>query len=201
MTATRRLAALALAGMLAFLASSLAAQFLRPDLDWAATPNSFYLIGPWGGMVRIGYYALAVALVLLGLAARRALSPAARSAAPLLLFALGGVGLTLTALAPTDTWQHPPTLHGFVHGVAAQTAFLCSATAMLLQAWRLRGDTRWRRHFPFAFGWAALCFALLWVQVLWRALPRGASQKILILLMLGWLLAAAWQLLRPKETA
>ena len=189
-------ATIALAGMLAFLATGIAAQCLRPDLDWIQVPNSFYLIGPWGGMVRAGYYALALALVLLGAAGYAALAAEARSAAPLLLFVVGGAALALTALATTDTWNRPPTLHGYVHGVAAQSAFLCTATAMLLQAWRLRGDARWQRWFRPAFAYAALCFVLLWVQALWRALPRGLSQKALILLMLGWLVAAAWRLLR-----
>jgi hypothetical protein len=199
--ATRSTAAIALAGMLAFLATGIAAQCLRPDLDWVRVPNSFYLIGPWGGMVRTGYYALALGLPLLGASAYVALVPVARSAAPLLLFAIGGAALALTAIETTDTWNHPPTLHGYVHGMAAQTAFLCTATAMLLQSWRLRGDARWRRWFRPAFGYAALCFVLLWVQAFWRALPRGLSQKALILLMLGWLVAAAWQLLRHRDGA
>jgi len=195
-SAGRGAAAAALAGMLAFVATGIAAQCLRHDLDWTRVPNSFYLIGPWGGMVRTGYYAMALALPLLGASAYAGLAPQARSAAPWLLFAVGGVALAITALASTDTWNHPPTLHGYVHGVAAQAAFLCTATAMLLQAWRLRGDARWARRFRPALAYAALCFALLWVQVFWRALPRGLSQKALILLMLGWLLTAAWQLLR-----
>ncbi|HKR76293.1 MAG TPA: DUF998 domain-containing protein [Rhodanobacter sp.] len=189
-------AAIALAGMLAFLATGIAAQCLRTDLDWVRVPNSFYLIGPWGGMVRAGYYAMALALVLLGIGAYRTLTPAACSVAPLLLFVTGGAALALTALATTDTWNRPPTLHGYVHGVAAQAAFLCTTTAMLLQAWRLRGDARWRRWFRPAFTYAVLCFVLLWVQAFWRALPRGLSQKALIVLIVGWLVAAAWRLLR-----
>jgi hypothetical protein len=196
MNTSRIAATAALAGMAVFLATGIAAQCLRPDLDWVRVPNSFYLIGPWGGMVCAGYYAMAAALVLLGAAAYRALSAEARSAAPLLLFAVGGAALALTALATTDTWNHPPTLHGYVHGVAAQAAFLCTASAMLLQAWRLHADARWRRWFRPAFAYAALCFVLLWVQAFWRALPRGLSQKLLILLMLGWLMSAAWRLLR-----
>jgi len=196
MNTPRIAAAIALAGMLAFLATGIAAQCLRPDLDWVRVPNSFYLIGPWGGVVRAGYYAMALALVLFGVDAYRTLAPTARSAAPLLLFIAGGAALALTALATTDTWNRPPTLHGYVHGVAAQAAFLCTTTAMLLQAWRLRGDARWRRWFRSALAYAALCFVLLWVQAFWRALPRGLSQKVLIVLILGWLMAAAWRLLR-----
>ncbi|MBD8900279.1 DUF998 domain-containing protein [Rhodanobacter sp. DHG33] len=190
---------MALAGMLVFLATGIAAQCLRPDLDWVRVPNSFYLIGPWGGMVRTGYYAMAFALALFGASAYSALMPAARSGAPLLLFVVAGAALALTVLATTDTPGRPPTLHGYVHGMAAQTAFLCTATAMLLQAWRWRGDPHWRRWFRSAFAYAALCFVLLWVQAFWRTLPRGLSQKMLILLILGWLIAAAWRLLRSPH--
>jgi hypothetical protein len=196
MKASNAAAAIALAGMASFLATGAAAQCLRPDLDWVRVPNSFYLIGPWGGMVCAGYYAMALALVLLGAGAYQALSREARSGAPLLLFVAGGVALAITALARTDTWNNPPTLHGYVHGMAAQAAFLCTNTAMLLQSARLRGDARWRHWFRPAFAYAALCFALLWTQAFWRALPRGLGQKALIVLMLGWLLAAAWRLLR-----
>ncbi|GAB3785635.1 DUF998 domain-containing protein [Dyella agri] len=194
-------AAIAFAGMAAFLATGIAAQCLRADLDWVRVPNSFYLIGPWGGMVCAGYYAMAAALVLLGASAYRTLAPNARSAAPLLLFVAGGAALALTALAHTDTWSHPPTLHGYVHGVAAQAAFLCTTTAMLLQAWRLRGDARWRHWFRPAFAYAAFCFVLLWVQAFWRSLPRGLSQKALIVLILGWLMVAAWRLLHGPGRA
>ena len=39
MNATRSTAAIALAGMLVFLATGVAAQCLRPDLDWVRVPN------------------------------------------------------------------------------------------------------------------------------------------------------------------
>jgi hypothetical protein len=44
-----------------------------------------------------------------------------------------------------------------------------------------------------AFTLAAVCFAMLWVHVLWREAPRGLTQKVVIVLILGWLaLASTW---------
>ncbi len=189
-----RLGMLALAGMAVFLATSAAAQFLRHDLDWIAAPNSFYLIGPWSGMVRAGYYAMAAALVLFAVAAYRELTPEARSAAPLLLFVLGGVALAVTVIAHTNQPDTPPTLQGYVHGIAAAAAFLCTATAMLLQAWRLRSDPRWRRWWKPAFAYAAVCFALLWLSAARLNVPHGLGEKVLIVLITGWLMAAAYRL-------
>lgn len=189
-------AAAALAGLLLFAATCVAVQVVRPELDWVRVPLSFYLIGRYGWVLRAAYFVLAASLVLLGMAGYRGLSEPARSGAPLVLFVCGAAGLAVTALATTDTWTHPATLHGFVHGVAAQTAFLCTSVAMLLQSARMRREARWRTRASRALAWAALCFAGLWIQLLWRNLPRGLSQKVLVAMMLGWLFWSAWMLSR-----
>ncbi|HEX7112303.1 MAG TPA: DUF998 domain-containing protein, partial [Mizugakiibacter sp.] len=117
--------------------------------------------------------------------------------APLLLFLGGAAALVVVVMAPTDPLRPtPPTLHGVVHVIAANAAFLCVGTAMLLQAWRLRGDPRWRAHAGWALALAALAFAAIWMLALWRTLPRGLAQKGVIALILLWLGAAAQALRR-----
>lgn len=193
----RRLGSLALAGVLVFALAGGAVQWLRGDLDWRATPLSFYLLGPYAAALQAAYLALACALAALACGYYRALAPTARSAAPLLLFLSGAAALIVVVLAPTDP-LHPaaPTLHGVVHVIAANAAFLCVGTAMLLQAWRLRGDPRWRAHAGWALALAALVFAAIWTLALWRTLPRGLVQKGVIALILLWLGAAAQALRR-----
>ncbi|MBB1059514.1 DUF998 domain-containing protein [Marilutibacter spongiae] len=186
-----RMGEIALAGICAFAAAATAAQWLRADLDWQHAPLSFYLVGPYGTWVQGAYFALALALVLLGVGWYRTLRPAARSAAPLLLFVAAAVSLAVTALAGTGRAGSSPSLEALVHGVAAQTAFLCVTVAMLLQAWRLRGDPVWRHRFAAAFALALLAFIGLWVHALWREAPRGLTQKVEILLILSWLALSA----------
>ncbi len=41
----------------------------------------------------------------------------------------------------------------------------------------------------------------LWVHVLWRAPPRGLTQKLAIALILAWLLLVAYRLRRPAGLA
>lgn len=179
-----------------------AAQVLRTDLDWLRAPLSFYLIGPHALWVRGAYFALAAAIVAIGVAGYRALSPQARSAAPVLMFVCGAIGLVVTALARTDPSSPPTTFTGFVHITAAQIAFVCTTTAMLLQSWRMRADPAWRARFAPAFSLAALCFIALWLQALRLdgGAPRGLTQKLLILAILGWLgLCARW--LGTRSTA
>lgn len=197
---TRRLATLVLAGVLVFVAVCMATQLLRSDLDWQRAPLSFYLVGAYGVWLQGAYLVLASALALLGAGYYAALPPQARSAAPLLLFVLAALALGVTALAETDRPQLPPTFEGYVHGIAAPTAFLCVTTAMLLQSWRFRGDPRWRPRFTSAFGLAVACFVAMWVHALWREAPRGLSQKLVIAAIVAWLvLAALW--LRRAGTA
>ncbi len=192
-TASRRLGTAALAGVIVFALICTAAQFLRADLDWQRAPLSFYLLDAYGAWVQTAYLALALALVLLGIGCYGALQPQARSATPLLLFVCAGLALGVTAVADSNHPQHAPTLEGLVHGIAAQAAFLCVTTAMLLQSWRFRGDVRWRRYFGPGFALAAICFAALWAHALWRDAPRGLTQKAVIVLILLWLgLAASW---------
>lgn len=90
----------------------------------------------------------------------------------------------------------PSGLRALVHGIAAMTTFLCVTVAMLLQAWCLRGDPRWRASFGFAFGLALVAFAALWIHALVHALPRGLAQKSVIALILLWLGWAALALRR-----
>ena len=194
-------ARIALAGFLAFALCAVAVQCLRPDLDWYATPLSYYLFGPYGPLLQAAYVALATGTATLGVALYRALDPAARSAAPLLLFAVAAIGIVVTAFAYTDLPRTDPTFEGYVHGNAARTAFLCVTAAMLLQSWRFRADAAWRARFAPAFSLAALAFVLLWVHTLWRGSPRGFGQKIVVALIIAWLvLAASWLARRRRAT-
>lgn len=191
--APRRFGTAALAGVLLFALVGAAAQFVRSDLDWLRTPLSFYLLDPHGAWVQGAYFALAVALVALGGGWYAALRREARSAAPLLLFVCAGLALAVTAVAETGRPGQPMSLEALVHGLAAQAAFLCLTVAMLLQAWRLRGDPRWRPRFAIAFVLAAAAFAGIWVLALWRDAPRGLLQKAEITLVVVWLgMTAQW---------
>ncbi|GAB3383350.1 DUF998 domain-containing protein [Lysobacter fragariae] len=193
MADTRRLGSVALLGVVAFALVTIAAQFWRADLDWMRAPLSFYLLGDSGWVVKAAYFLLGASLMALGVGYYRALVAAARSGAPLLLFVAAGLSLDLTALADSDTVPGTYSFEAFVHGLAASAAFLCVTTAMMLQAWRLRGDAQWRSRFIVAFALAVACFVAMWIHLLWRDVPRGLTQKVVIALIIAWLaLAARW---------
>ena len=190
---TRRIGTVSLLTVILFALVCASAQIVRGDLDWLRAPLSFYLLGEYGRVVKSVYLALGAGLILLGLGYYRALSASARSGAPLLLFVVAGLALDVTALADSSLSPGDYSLEAFVHGLAANTAFLCVTVAMLLQSARLRGDAAWRQRALSAFTLAAVSFAALWVHVLWREAPRGLTQKVVIVLVLSWLaLASMW---------
>jgi len=195
-TCARACALVALASLATFCASALALHGLRPDLDPAHSQMSLYLIGDWGPLLQAAYVVLAIGMTALGWGLRQASSGACRSAAPLLLFALGGLSLATTAYAWMDLPGIDSTLEGLIHGVSAQGAFLFATAGMVLQALRLRGDAAWRVTARWALPWALLCFASIWVLALWRDAPRGLAQKTVVVLILGWLAAVSTALWR-----
>ena len=191
-------ASFALTSVAIFAMICMAAQFARPDLDPAAAPLSFYLVGRFGAIVRAAYYLLAAGLIAFGCVAYRASDARLRSALPMQLFVAAGLALApVAASAPLGVDGAPHAeLARFVHGVAAQATFLSVTVAMLLQSWRWWNDAAFASGRRFRLLLAATAFAALWVNALARVGPRGAMQKGLIVLILVWLAGASWRVLR-----
>ena len=109
----------------------------------------------------------------------------------------------MTATFPGPSPGHAVSDTGaFVHGLSAIASFLLVGVAMLLQSTSLHRDPHWRRAAAPLLALAALAFAGLWVHALWKALPRGGSQKAVIALYATWLGVVAWRLRNaPAGTA
>ncbi len=197
-------ALLTLVALAMFVVTALWTQWARQDLDWVQATLSLYLHGPWGVALRVAYGMLALAIVLLAWSLHAGSGSRRRSLAAPLLFQVSALGLLGVAIG--DSWlpERAPLLAPLLHGLAANTAFLCASVAMLLQSWYLRADPQWSRWANLAWRWAWLCFALLWLHVLWRGPPRGAGQKLVIAAIVLWLLAVAlqqWRLARTRRVA
>lgn len=184
--------ALAVLGLEFFLAVAAVLQYLRADQDWVTAPLSFYLMGPHSAWLIAAYFALALSIALVGWGLYMDLSPPVRHRPTLWLFGIAALCVCTVALAHTDL---PGAAHlspeGMLHNTAAILAFAASGLGMLLQAWWLRYDTRWRMRHRKAFLLAAVTFAALCAYVLFPGLPRGVSQKFVILLIVLWLLMSA----------
>ena len=182
-----------------FCLAAVAVHGLRPGLDGVDAQLSVYLVGPWGWLLQTGYVALAVGILTLAIALYKEPPAPARSGAPLLLFAIAAPSLVVTALAPMRFPDEEWRLVHLIHGTSAQAAFLCTTAAMVLQAWRLRAAPAWQRVAPVLLAWAMACFAGVWVLALVRDLPRGLSQKALVLMIVAWLGMVAWRMWRRRR--
>lgn len=195
--------ALAVLGVQFFLVVALVLQYLRVDLDWVTAPLSFYLVGPYSAWLITAYFTLAASILLVGLGFHQELSPQARSGLALLLFGLSALCVCTVALAHTDLPGAARfTPQGLLHNSAAILAFVSAASGMLLQAWRLRYDPRWRPRHRRALVLALLTLAVLLAYALQKQLPRGVMQKSAILLIAAWLLMSSrWLSLTWKRSA
>lgn len=192
--------AVALPCLAYFFAASLVLQFMRPDYDWVSMPLSFYLLGPYSPWLIVGFFALATGVFCVALGLHASLGTAALRRTSLILFVVDAVAICVVALVHTDAAADPgPTPHGMVHYVAATIAFLSVTLGMLAQSWRFRADVYWRKYFATAFPLAAVTFAALWLYALWRVLPRGASEKAVILLIVLWLLLVSRWLMLTRQ--
>jgi hypothetical protein len=183
-----------LVAVLVFLSTCIVLQWLRTDLDWRQDPLSAYLKGPYGGWLRLAYYSLSMALILLGAGLYRVLQPQARSAVPAVLLALAGIALALTAISETDLPLLDHDQENQLHRLAAMTTFLSVTSAMVLQSWRFHYDAIWRVHVALALPLAVASFIALWIYAYWHGMPEGLRQKTVISMILLWLGIAAWWL-------
>ena len=185
---------------IAFVLIAGALQFTRADLDPIAMPLSTYLRGPGGFWLRDAYDLMSASLAVFAFAGYRAMTPASRSALASVLFIIAALALPIAAY--TVLFENTPqeNLARLVHGLAAQTTFLCLVMGMLLWSsrWQRPDSTRTRRA-GVVLAW--LAFVQMWVLALWKDLPPGLTQKLLIVLILLWLGWAAWQLRRELRRA
>lgn len=206
MTTSRRDTTLALsAGWIALAALTFAVtagvlQWTRTDLDPVAMPLSAYLRGPGGSGLRGAYYLMASALACLAWSGPRATRRDLRSGLASILFVVAAA--TLPVVAITVLYEHTPSenLAHLLHGMAAQTTFLCLVVGMLLLSTRWLRDERMQRHRHTGIALAWLAFVQMWVLALWKGLPPGLTQKALIALILLWLAWAARQLWRASAS-
>jgi hypothetical protein len=187
--------ALLCAAVAVFVLTAGTLQFTRIDLDPIAMPLSTYLRGPGGAWLRDAYYLMAASLGVFAFAGYGAMPRATRSALASALFMTPALLLPVVAYTVLFENTARENLARLLHGLAAQATFLCLVMGMLLWSsrWQRLERTR-RQRTGVVLAW--LAFVQMWILALWKDLPPGLTQKLLIALILLWLGWAAWQLRR-----
>lgn len=108
---------------------------LRQDLDPVRDPLSFYAVGEWGWLFAAGCLAMALALLALALATRRAGHPPRVTVS----LVVSAAALVVIAAFPTDPWMpwdRGPTATGAVHNIA----FALLVAGFVVAGWSMRRD-------------------------------------------------------------
>jgi hypothetical protein len=172
------------------------AQGLRTDLNPITDPLSAYLGGPGSQLVRMGYYLMAANLAVFAWLCWRT---ATLSSGSIALLFLGG-GVALIPIVGTSfgdgAFVTPSAISRATHGAAAFLAFGCITTAMMLQShrWLQIFGRRSLTEMIIAI-LAAGMFVTTYSSVEW--LPRGVTQKTVVLLIIVWLIWATLRRVRP----
>jgi hypothetical protein len=201
-TPATRLATFAVAGMVFYLVSGLALQFLRPDYSIVETAMSAYAVGQYGFVETIAFAFDGLAILALSAGLLMSVSAAGRSRAGLILLGLAGAGRILEALFPTDVppGAVPRTPAGVVHIVVAFAVFVLVVVAALLISRRLGKDPGWQAYRRPAMPLAWASSATLGLFLLQSLVSRGAGhyfglfEKIFLVSWHIWVLMTASQL-------
>jgi len=188
----------AAAGSVLYFIGDLAVQHvLRPSYDPMRAFVSTFVIGRYGSLQVVAFFALAVGLLCLAVGLRRVLPTSMWLRAGLLLLVVCGVAAALAGAFTTDLPGTDSTVSGIVHAVAGDIGYLALVGAMLAVSLHLAGDQRWRRLFGWSAGLALLGVVTLTAMFLTLdTVIAGLTQRLFGLTTFAWLLLVSIALLQ-----
>ena len=187
------LAAIAVLGVLYFLAAVSVGELLRPMYNPVQRTISELAVGRYGFLQISAFVALGLSLVALPLGLWQRVRATITSRLGLGLILVGGVSCFIAAAFPTDLRNAAiVTVSGEIHEVSASVGYACLITAMLLLSWHFRRDVPWRAfHLP-SSGLSLVGLAtLLAMAATGNSDIAGLLQRIMALTLLTWVALTA----------
>lgn len=192
----RRLGSIALGGVAAFAAIVAVLHALEPDFDPTNRFVSEYVLGDWGRLMNAGFFALATALIALGLGLGRVLAPSGRVRAIRNLYMISG---TTTFISGVFNWNEPVegevtemTTAGAIHDVAGFVGFFCMIVATFLLRKAFLNTPDWEHR----ANWATLAATANVAGLVGTAAPTdwfGLAQRGFLVLIVTWtIIQANW---------
>lgn len=199
------LALISIGGVIYFVVSVLVLHFLRPEYNPMNHAVSNYAVGPFGYLMTLAFYALALSVFALGLGLFCSIALTNLSKTAIILLWIASCGMVVMGIFPGDAHAlHPPaTVTGEIHWTAAGVSFLSIMIAAFLLSGFFKTDEQFRRfqHPGFIFAivmiGALVLFGLL-ALIGWI----GIGQRIYLAVCLLWLLVlAGWlRIIASMET-
>lgn len=190
------LALIAIGGIAYFVVAVVVLHVLRPEFNPVNHAVSNYAIGPYGYLMTVAFYALALSVFALALGLARSMVLTRRARLTVLLLNIASVGMIVMGIFPGDVHAlHPPaTITGVVHWTTAGVSFSSIMIAAFLLSNCFKTDERWQAFQRSTLVLAiAMVVALLVYGVMALIGWIGIGQRIYISVSLMWmLLMAVW---------
>jgi len=201
----RRLAWLALAGVIVYVAVDVLLRFLRPGYSLLYNAESDYGRGPWYWVMDLNFLLRCALSVAAAAALAKTVRSDGRVRGGLVLLLIWAACSGLLAFFADDLEGQPLHGSGVVHIGLALIAFPCVMVGTILISASLRSDPGWRPagNLLLAVSAAgAAAFLLLGSAFGHKHAPGGLYERIFLGLELLWIaLAAAWIAVREPVTA
>ena len=196
-TALAVLPAVAAGSVLYFIGDLAVQHVLRPSYDPMRAFVSAFVVGRYGSLQVVAFFALAIGLLCLAVGLRHALPTSMWLRAGIVLLFVCATATALAGAFTTDLPGAAATAAGIVHGVAGDIGYLALVGAMLAISLHFAGDQRWRRLFGWSAGLALLAVVMLAAMFLTLdTLIAGLTQRLFGLSTFAWVLLvsiALWQ--------
>ena len=192
------MALIGLCGCIIFVIIVCILHFLRPDKNPLSFFVSEYAVGKVSWLMTFGFYTLAIAVtsLLIGL-----LQQVKITAIAIITVGIFSMGILLAGIFPTDVGTKPPTVGGLIHGFAALVALASLAISMMALGMVFKRSEGWRKFASPSIFYGIVSLVLLIVFIGSPISFRGATQRLLLVWDISWLMLVSWKLYRHIITA
>jgi Protein of unknown function (DUF998) len=174
--------------------------FLRTDYDPLQRFISEYAVGPYGIVMRLGFFCLGAGSFALVVALYRSISRSARSYTALILLLSWSICVFVAGIFPADVVGSAETSSGNIHDKASLIGFVSIVLASFFLL-RFRRDGRWKRYYRSSLLLSitiTLSFLGFIASVITEFSLIGLTQRIFILLVLVWLVITSLRIQTNK---
>ena len=174
----------------------IALHFVRPDYTPVDHMISDYAVGRAGWLMTTAFVALGVGCLSLSLGLWRSGPKTISALIARLLLIVVFLGLMVTATFATDLETAKDTQHGMIHTLSFLVNIISISVAAFLLSLSFGADPRWKMsRLPSLMIAIALVVAFV-VQfvTLHRGAPYGITNRLFVLVFMGWLFFAAFRL-------
>lgn len=193
---------LAVAGAGTFAVLVVLLHFLENGFQPSSRFISEYVLGDWGLLMNIAFFAQGCALLAVAHGLRHSVEPGRRVRASVVLFYVGGVTQLFTAVFNSDSIADSDagraSWHGTLHDLSGFLGFICLTLATFFLRGVFARDAQWRRFAPLALLYG---FALTGLFALVLFAPSdtfGIVQRVFVTVAVLWIATLGCGLIGAK---